>query len=184
MSPSPTREQALELLEEWVSSPNLRKHCRAVETAMRAYALRFGGDPAAWGIAGLLHDYDWERHPDLERHPRKGVENLRELGYPEEVCRAILGHGSHTGVPRDTPMARALFACDELCGFLAACALVTPGKSLCDVEVPSVKKKLKRVDFARSVNREEIAQGAAELGVPLDEHIAFVLAALRENDLA
>ena len=146
---------------------------------MKAYARRFGEDEERWGIAGLLHDFDWERHPDAERHPVKGVEVLAEKGYPEDIRRAILGHASHTGVPRDTLMARALFACDELCGFLVACALVTPAKSLSEVEVSSVKKKLKRVDFARNVNREEITQGAAELGVPLDEHVLFVLEALR-----
>jgi|SRR6185503_7658061 len=174
-----TRAEALALLEEWVSNPNLRKHCLAVETAMRAYARRFGEDEERWGMAGLLHDFDWERHPDAERHPVKGVEVLAEKGYPEDLRRAILGHAAHTGVPRDTPMARALFACDELCGFVVACALVTPAKSLAEVEASSVKKKLKRVDFARNVNREEIAQGAAELGVPIDEHLGFVLEALR-----
>ncbi len=173
-----TRGEALALLEEWVSNPNLRKHCLAVEAAMRAYARRFGEDEERWGIAGLLHDFDWERHPDAERHPVKGVEVLADKGYPEDVRRAILGHATHTGVPRDTLMARALFACDELCGFLVACALVTPAKSLSAVEASSVKKKLKRVDFARNVNREDITRGAAELGVPLDEHLLFVLEAL------
>ena len=175
----PTREQALALLQEWVANPNLRKHCYAVEAAMRAYAVRFDGDPERWGIAGLIHDFDWERHPDLERHPMQGVEVLRAQGWPEDICRAVLGHAVHSGVPRDTPMARALYACDELAGFLVACALVTPGKSLDQVEVPSVKKKLKRVDFARNVNREDILNGTAELGLDLDAHIAFVLEAMR-----
>lgn len=175
----PTREQAIALLHEWVANPGLRKHCYAVEAAMRAYAVRYDGDPERWGLAGLIHDFDWERHPDLERHPMLGVELLRTHGWPEDVCRAVLGHAVHSGVPRDTPMARALYACDELAGFLVACALITPGKTLDAVEVASVKKKLKRVDFARNVNREDIANGTAELGVDLDEHIAFVLEAMR-----
>ena len=175
----PTREQALALLHEWVANPNLRKHCYAVEAAMRAYAPRFDGDPERWGITGLIHDFDWERHPDLERHPMLGVEVLRQQGWPEDVCRAVLGHAVHSGVPRDTPMAKALYACDEVAGFLVACALVTPTKSLADVEVASVRKKMKRVDFARNVNREDMIQGAAELGVDLDPHIAFVLEAMR-----
>ena len=175
----PSRAEALSLLEEWVSNPNLRKHCFAVEAAVRAYARKLGGDEERWGIAGLLHDFDWERHPDAERHPAKGVEVLREKGYPDDVCRAILGHAPHTGVPRDTDLARVLFACDELSSFLVACALVTPGKSLDAVDTASVRRKLKRVDFARNVNREEILQGAAELGVELDDHLAFLLEALK-----
>jgi putative nucleotidyltransferase with HDIG domain len=175
----PTRDDSLGLLHEWVENPNLRKHCYAVEAAMRAYARRYGEDEQRWGTVGLLHDYDWEKHPDAERHPVKGVELLREKGYPEDVCRAILGHASYSGVPRDTLMARALFACDELCGFLVACALVTPSRKLAEVEVASVRKKMKRADFARNVHREEIVQGAEELGVELDPHIAFVLDAMR-----
>ena len=175
----PTREQAIGLVEEWIENPNLRKHCYAVEAVMRAYARKLGGDEERWGITGLIHDFDWERHPDLERHPARGVEVLRSLGWPDDVCRAVLGHATHTGVPRDTPMARALFACDELCGFLVACALVTPGKTLDQVEVASVKKKMKRADFARNVNRDDILNGTVELGVDLDEHVAFVLAAMR-----
>lgn len=175
----PSREQALALLHEWIANPNLRKHCYAVEAAMRAYARKLGGDEERWGLTGLIHDFDWERHPDAERHPIKGVEVLREKGWPEDVCRAVLGHATYSGVPRDTPMARALFACDELCGFLVACALVTPGRSLAEVEPASVKKKMKRADFARNVNREDILTGTAELGVDLDEHIAFTLEALR-----
>lgn len=175
----PSREQALELLHEWVQNPNLRKHCYAVEAAMRACAREFGGDEERWGITGLIHDFDWERHPDAERHPSRGVQHLRERGWPDDICRAILGHATYSGVPRDTPMARALYACDELCGFLVACALVTPGRTLQQVEVGSVKKKLKRADFARNVNRDDIVAGAAELGVDLDRHIAFVLEAMR-----
>ena len=175
----PTRDQALALLHEWVANQNLRKHCYAVEAAMRAYAPQFGGDPQRWGITGLIHDFDWERHPDLERHPMLGVEELRRQGWPEDVCRAVLGHAVHSGVPRDAPMAKALYACDEVSGFLVACALVQPGKSLDQVEVASVKKKMKRVDFARNVNRDDMVQGAAELGVDLDQHIGFVLEAMR-----
>lgn len=175
----PSRDEALALLHEWIENPNLRKHCYAVEAAMRAYARHYGEDEERWGLVGLLHDYDWEKHPDAERHPMKGVELLRTRGYPEDVCRAILGHASYSGVPRDTLMAKALFACDELSGFLVACALVTPNRKLAEVEVPSVRKKMKRADFARNVHREEIVQGASELGVDLDTHIAFVLNALR-----
>lgn len=146
---------------------------------MRAYAEEHGGDVERYGLTGLIHDFDWERHPDLERHPAQGVAVLREKGWPEDVCLAVLGHATHTGVPRETPMAKALFACDELCGFLVACALVQPDKSIANVEVASVKKKLKRADFARNVNRDDIVNGAAELGVDLDRHIAFVLGALQ-----
>jgi predicted hydrolase (HD superfamily) len=175
----PTREQAITLLHEWIANPNLRKHCYAVEAAMRAYARQGGEDEARWGLTGLIHDFDWERHPDLERHPMQGVEVLRAKGWPEDVCRAVLGHAVHSGVPRDTAMAKTLYACDELSGFLVACALVTPGKTLAEVEVPSVRKKMKRADFARNVNRDDIVNGAAELGVDLDQHIGFVLEALR-----
>jgi putative nucleotidyltransferase with HDIG domain len=175
----PDREQALGLLHEWIANPNLRKHCYAVEAAMRAYARARGGDEERWGLTGLIHDFDWEKHPDLERHPVQGVAVLREKGWPEDVCRAVLGHATHTGVPRDTEMARALYACDELSGFLVACALVTPEKSLGAVEVASVRKKMKRADFARNVSREDIVNGAAELGVDLDQHIAFTLEAMR-----
>lgn len=175
----PGREQALALLHEWIANPNLRKHCYAVEAAMRAYARKLGGHEERWALAGLIHDFDWEKHPDLERHPVQGVEVLRARGWPEDVCRAVLGHAPHTGVPRDTPMAKALYACDELSGFLVACALVTPEKSLDRVEVASVKKKMKRADFARNVSRDDIVNGAAELGVDLDAHIAFTLEAMR-----
>jgi len=175
----PTRDQALALLNEWIANPSLRKHCFAVEAAMRAYARSMGGDEERWGLTGLIHDFDWERHPDATRHPMVGVEVLRSLGWPEDIRRAVLGHATYSGVPRDTPMARALFACDELCGFLVACALVQPDKSLAALEVASVKKKMKRADFARNVNRDDIVNGAAELGVDLDAHIQFTLDALR-----
>lgn len=170
----PTREQALGLLHEWVSNVNLRKHCYAVEAAMRAYATKYGEDVERWGLTGLVHDFDWERHPSAELHPMQGVEVLRSAGWPDDVCRAVLGHASYSGVPRDTRMARALFACDELSGFLVACALVNPEKKLAAVEPGSVRKKMKSTGFARNVNRDDIVNGAAELGVDLDEHIVFV----------
>ena len=175
----PTREQALVLVHEWIANENLRKHCYAVEAAMRAYARHYGESEERYGLTGLLHDFDWERHPDAERHPMLGVEYLKSLGWPEDIQRAILGHATYSGVPRDTRMAQVLFACDELCGFLVACALVVPSRSLLDVEVASVRKKLKSTGFARNVNREDIVNGAAELGVDLDTHIAFVLEAMR-----
>ena len=175
----PPRERANALLEEWVASPALRRHCRCVEVAMRAYARRYGEDEERWGLTGLIHDFDWERHPDAARHPMFGVEYLRAQGWPDDICRAVLGHANYSGVPRDTPMARTLFACDELCGFLVACALVMPDRSIANVEAASVRKKLKRADFARNVNRDDIVNGAAELGEDLDAHIAFVLEALK-----
>ena len=179
METLPTRTQALALVQAWIANENLRKHCYAVEAAMRAYARREGQDEARWGLTGLIHDFDWERHPDAERHPMLGVEHLRTIGWPQDICRAVLGHASHSGVPRDSRMAQVLFACDELCGFLVACALVVPSRSLLDVEVASVRKKLKSAGFARNVNRDDIIQGAIELDVDLDEHIAFVLDAMR-----
>jgi putative nucleotidyltransferase with HDIG domain len=179
-----TRDEALALMQEHTQSASLRQHMLAVEAAMRAYAAKSGEDVEAWGLAGLLHDYDYERYPNPEHsptegHPAWGVRQLREKGVAEPVCRAILGHGNYTGVPRDTLMARTLFAVDELCGFLVACALVRPSKSFADLEVSSVKKKLKDKAFARGVNRDEVRQGAEELGVPLDDHIAFCVQALR-----
>lgn len=181
------RERALALMHEYTASDALRKHMYAVEIAMRAMAGRAGADPEEWGMVGLLHDYDYERFPNPDRspteeHPAEGVRRLAELGFPEHLRHAILGHASYTGVPRDTPLARALFAVDELCGFLVACALVRPGRTLEGLEVSSVKKKLKDKAFARGVNREDVQLGAEELGVPLDEHIAFVLAALRPHE--
>ncbi|HET7790882.1 MAG TPA: HD domain-containing protein [Gemmatimonadales bacterium] len=178
------RSEALALLEEHTQSPSLRQHMLAVEAAMRAYAAKSGADPELWGLAGLLHDFDYERYPNAahaptEEHPSWGVRLLRERGVSGEVCDAILGHAAYTGVPRATPLAKTLFAVDELCGFLVACALVRPSKSLSDLEVSSVKKKLKDKAFARGVNRDEVRQGAEELGVPLDDHIAFVIGALR-----
>jgi putative nucleotidyltransferase with HDIG domain len=182
-----TRSEALALMHEYTASDALRKHMYAVELAMRAMAERAGEDPEAWGLVGLLHDFDYERYPNAdhsahEEHPCEGVRILAERGLPEPMRRAILGHANYTGVPRESAMARALFAVDELCGFLVACALVRPSRSLQDLEVSSVRKKLKDKAFARGVSREDVIQGAAELGVPLDEHIAFVLAALRPQE--
>ncbi len=179
-----TRDEALELVHEYTASDSLRKHMYAVEAAMRACARRAGEDEDTWGLVGLLHDFDYERWPNeahspTEGHPAEGVRLLAQRGLPEPLQRAILGHASYSGVPRDTPMAHALFAVDELCGFLVACALVRPSRSLADLEVSSVKKKLKDKAFARGVNRDEVRQGAEELGVDLDQHIQFVLEALR-----
>ena len=184
-----TRDEALALMQELTQSPSLRQHMLAVEAAMRAYATKAGEDVESWGLAGLLHDYDYERYPNPEHsptegHPAWGVRQLREKGVAEAVCRAILGHGNYTGIPRDTAMAKTLFAVDELCGFLVACALVRPSKSFADLEVSSVKKKLKDKAFARGVNRDEVRQGAEELGVPLDEHITFCIQALRPVESA
>jgi putative nucleotidyltransferase with HDIG domain len=178
------RDRALALMQEYTQSEALRKHMYAVEAAMRAMAGKLGGDPDEWGLVGLLHDFDYERFPNdahspTEEHPAEGVRILAAQGFPEHLQRAILGHANYSGVPRDTPMARALFAVDELCGFLVACALVRPSKSLMDLEVSSVKKKLKDKAFARGVSREDVLRGPEELGVPLDDHIAFVLDALR-----
>jgi predicted hydrolase (HD superfamily) len=179
-----TRDEALALVHEHTPSEALRKHMYAVELAMRAYARKLGGDEGRWGIVGLVHDFDYERYPNdthsaTEEHPSWGVRLLRERGLDEESCEAILGHASYTGVARTSSLAKALFAVDELCGFLVACALVRPSRSLQDLEVKSVKKKLKDKAFARGVNRDDIVRGAEELGVPLDEHIQFLIEALR-----
>jgi putative nucleotidyltransferase with HDIG domain len=183
-----TRQQALDLVHEYTASEALRRHMYAVELAMRAMAVRIGADPEGWGLVGLLHDFDYERFPNeahspTEEHPAEGVRILAARGLPDDMQRAILGHATYTGVPRDTDMARALFAVDELCGFLVACALVRPSKSLGDLEVSSVRKKLKDKAFARGVSREDVVRGAEEIGVPLDDHIAFVLAALRPHEV-
>lgn len=175
----PTREQALALLCEWTHSESLRKHARSVEHAMRAYARKYHQDEEKWGIVGLLHDFDYERYPD-ERHPQSGSEVLREQGYSEEIRRAILSHADYTGIKRESLLEHALFATDELCGFLTACALVRPDKSFETLEVSSVKKKIKDKAFARTVNRQDLWQGAEELGLSFDEHCTFVIAALKE----
>ncbi|MGI9068443.1 MAG: HD domain-containing protein [Pyrinomonadaceae bacterium] len=180
----PDRNDAWELLCEYTKGESLRKHALAVEAAMRACAKRYGvagedDDEDEWGLVGLLHDFDYERFPSAEQHPFTGANILCGRGYSERFIRAIMGHATYTGVPRDTAMARALFATDELCGFLVACALVRPTKSLDDLEVTSVKKRLKDKAFARSVNRDDIRQGIEELGVDLEEHVRFVIEALR-----
>ena len=182
-----TRPDALALLHEHTQSDALRKHMYAVELAMRAMAERYGADPELWGVVGLLHDFDYERFPNPERaadreHPSEGVKLLAARGLPAEAQQAILGHAAYTGVPRTTSMAKALFAVDELCGFLVACALVRPSKSLADLEVSSVRKKLKDKAFARGVSREDVQTGAAELGVPVEELIGFLLVALRPHE--
>jgi predicted hydrolase (HD superfamily) len=179
---TPCREDAWSLLCEYTKGESLRRHAVAVKAAMRAAHARYGGpgdEAEDWALAGLLHDFDYEMFPGEDEHPYKGANILCGRGYPDHIIRAILGHATYTGVPRDTPMARALFATDELCGFLVACALVRPDKSLDNLEVKSVKKKLKDKAFARTVNRDDIEQGVAELGVGLDEHIRFVIDALR-----
>jgi predicted hydrolase (HD superfamily) len=178
----PNRDDAWELLCEYTKSDSLRKHALAVEAAMRAAAKRYGeadADVDEWGLVGLLHDFDYEMFPTPDQHPFTGANILCGRGYSDRIIRAIMGHATYTGVPRDTDLARALFATDELCGFLVACALVRPNKSLDDLEVSSVKKKLKDKAFARSVNRDDIRLGVEELGVPLEDHIRFVIDALR-----
>lgn len=175
-----TRDQAWALVCEWIANPNLRKHLLAAEAAMRAYARQFGEDEDTWGTVGLVHDLDYERCPSQEAgHPLVGVEELRRRGVPEAWCQAILAHADYSGVPRQSNMEKALYGVDELVGFVIAVAMVKPGKSLAEVDVASVKKKMKDKAFARGVNREDVVRGAAELGIPLDEHIGRVLDALR-----
>ena len=179
----PTRGEALELMHEHTANENLRKHMYAVEAAMRAYADAYGEDVVKWGVTGLLHDFDYETWPNEERkadeeHPARGVEILREEGYPADVRRAILAHAPYTGVPADTLMAKALRAVDDLTGFVVACALVRP-RGLMDLEPPSVRKKMRDASFASGVDREHIREAVEELGVDLDEHIAFVIGAMR-----
>lgn len=175
----PTRDDTLALLHEYTKSENLRKHALAVEAAMRAYARKYNEDEEKWAITGLIHDFDYEIYPNAPDHPSKGSEILRERNFPEDVQKAILGHADYMGVPRDTLMAKCLYACDELCGLITAVALVRPSKKLADVEVSSVRKKMKDKAFARSVNRGDIEKGVAELGVNLDEHIGVVLVAMK-----
>jgi putative nucleotidyltransferase with HDIG domain len=177
-----SRDEALALLYEFTKTDSLRKHALAVEQAMKACAKKFAPDedPVRWGICGLLHDFDYEAYPNADQHPFVGSKILEERGFDEELRTAILGHAPYTKVPRTTTMAKALFACDELCGFLVACALVQPSKALADVKPASVKKKLKDKAFARSVSRDDIYNGVQELGVDLEEHIIFVKEALTE----
>ncbi len=169
---------ALNLMHEYTQNDSLRKHMYAVEATMRAYAKKLGQDEELWAIVGILHDFDYEKYPNAPDHPAKGSEILKERGYSEEVRRTILSHADYMNVPRDTQMAKCLFACDELSGFIIACAVVRPNK-IADLEVSSVKKKMKDKAFARNVSREDIQKGAAELGVPLDEHIRFVIDAMK-----
>ncbi len=179
MAEWPSRDEAEALLEEWTRNANLRKHAYAVEAAMRAYAQRLGAEPDRWGIVGLLHDFDYERYPAMEDHPFKGAEHLRERGCPEELVEGVLAHAEHTGVERDTPLKRAIFAVDELTGLIVAVALVRPSKKLADVTVESVMKKWDEGRFAAGVDRSLIEQGAGELGVPLREHVQVVLEAMK-----
>ena len=173
-----SREEAFDLLCEWTQSESLRRHMLAVEAAMRAYAPRFGGDVELWGLTGLLHDLDYERYPNLEDgHPRYALRELEVRGYPPELIRAVASHADFMGVPRETPMEKTLFAVDELCGFILACAYVRP-EGLVGMTPKSVKKKLKQPSFAAAVNREELVHGAADLGVEFDEHLRIVIDAL------
>jgi putative nucleotidyltransferase with HDIG domain len=182
----PTRDDAWKLLCEYTQSESLRKHMLAVEACVRAYARKHGADENLWSITALLHDFDYERWPNADHasdkeHPAEGAKILRQLGYSEEIVRAILSHADYSGVARQSPLEHTLFACDELAGFLTACTYVRPSKSILDLEVDSVKKRLKDKAFARGVSRDDVRKGAEELGVPLEEHIAFCIAAMREN---
>lgn len=176
-----TREDAWRLLTDWVESESLRRHCLSVEAAMRAYARRFGEQEDAWGMLGLLHDFDYERHPSREQHTIVGAKVLLDEGFPEWMADAILAHGFDERYPRTTLLDRTLFAVDELTGFISAVALVRPSKAVADVSYSSVRKKLKDRRFAEAVNREELTEGAEELGVPFDEHVTFVIAAMAAN---
>ena len=173
------RQDAWALLCEYTKSPGLRKHGLAVEAAMRAYAREYGEDEEKWAIVGLLHDFDYEIHPTVDKHPMEGSKILREKGYPEDVIYAVLCHADHLELERKSHMDKAIYAVDELTGLITAVALVKPSKSLADVDAPSVRKKMKDKAFARSVNRDDIVRGAASLGVDLDEHIAFVIEAMK-----
>ena len=175
-----SRDQAWSVLTEFTQSDSLRKHARAVEASMRAYAARYDENVEAWGVAGMLHDFDYEMHPRAPHHPMKGAEILMMRGVPEPIVHAILAHADYSGVPRVSRLDRALYACDELSGFVHAVALVRPGRVITGLEPPSVRKKLKDKGFARTVNRDDVYRGATELGVDLDAHIAFVIAALTE----
>jgi len=173
------RESAWSLLCEYTQSESLRKHMLAVEACMRAYARKYGDDEEKWGITGLLHDFDYEKYPTPQEHPFVGNKILEERGYPEEVRRAILSHADYSGVKRDSNMEKALFACDELAGFITATALIKPNKSLAEVDAKSVRKRMKDKAFARSVSRDDIINGAADMGIDLDQHIAFCIDAMK-----
>jgi putative nucleotidyltransferase with HDIG domain len=182
----PSREDAWKLVCEYTQSESLRKHMLAVETCVRAYARKSGADEEVWGLAALLHDFDYERWPNTEHspdqgHPSEGAKILREQGYSEEIVRAVITHADYCGIPRQTTLEHTLFACDEIAGFITACCYVRPSKSVLDLEMDSVKKKLKDKAFAKGVSRDDVRNGAAELGVPIEEHIAFCIAAMREN---
>ena len=181
MSNIPLRESALALLHEYTKSDSLRRHALGVEQAMRKMAEKYSGDPDEWGLTGLMHDFDYEMYPSMEDHPYRGNEILIENGYPETITRAIMGHATYTGVPRDTDMAKALFSVDELTGFIFAVTYVRPSKSIFEVKPKSVKKKLKQKSFAASVLREDIYQSIEELGVDMTDHIQFVIDALKEK---
>jgi putative nucleotidyltransferase with HDIG domain len=173
------RNAAWNLLTEFTQSEGLRKHALAVEACMRGYARKFGADEELWGVVGLIHDFDYEKYPTAQEHPYKGSEILKERGYSDEIRRAIMSHAEYTGVTRDSQLETALFACDELAGLITATALVKPGKSLAEVDAKSVRKKMKDKAFARSVNRDDIVNGANDLGVDLDEHLAFCIQAMK-----
>jgi putative nucleotidyltransferase with HDIG domain len=175
------REQAWEILCEFTKSEGLRKHALAVETCVAAYARKSGEDESKWSLTALLHDFDWEIHPTLDEHPQKGEAILAGRGVDEEIRRAILSHANHTGVPRETPLQKTLYACDELAGFITAISYVKPNRSVFEVDVASVKKKMKDKAFARSVNRQDIVEGAQALGIPLEEHIAFCVKAMQDR---
>ena len=179
VDPLLSRERAWALVTEHVQSESLRKHLLAVEAAVRGYARLWAEDEDAWGFVALVHDFDYEKYPDRENHPFRGVEILTGLGYPEWVTRAILSHADYSGVPRESRLEKTLYACDELSGFITACALVKPGKSLAEVEAKSVKKKMKDKAFARAVPRDDLRKGADEIGLPLDQHITNVIGFLR-----
>ncbi len=185
MANAKTRQDAWELLTTYTANPNLRKHGLAVEAAMRAYARHFKGDEEAWGMVGLLHDFDYEKYPTLQEHPYQGQKILEEQGYSAEIRRGIMAHAPHTGTTRETMMEKTIFAVDELSGFIVAVALVRPSKKLAEVDVASVLKKMKQAGFAKGVNREDIHTGAKELGISVEEHIQHVLAAIQgiANDL-
>jgi putative nucleotidyltransferase with HDIG domain len=173
------RSDAWCLLTEFTQSESLRKHALAVEACLRAYARKLGGDEELWGVVGLLHDFDYEKYPSAEEHPFKGSEILQERGYSDEIRRAILSHASYSGVPRESNLEKTLFACDELAGFITATALIKPNKSLAEVDAKSIRKRMKDKAFARSVSREDIVNGAADLGVDLDQHIALCIEAMK-----
>jgi predicted hydrolase (HD superfamily) len=176
-----SRDDAWQLLIEYVDSPSLRRHCLAVETAMRAYAVRFGESADDWGLVGLIHDFDYERHPTPDLHPTAGAVILRERGFPDWVVRAVLSHADYLDVPRETQLERTLFAVDELTGFISAVALVRPSRAVADVTAASVRKKMKDKRFAQGVSREDMVRGAEELGVEFDRHVTFVVEAMAAN---